>query len=245
MKKGTNLVSINQTYEVNGGTLKVIEIQSALKVLIEWQDDFRHRHFVRAGDIKTGRVSNPFNKTVAGVGYVGSGSYLPKTSKREYLCWTAMIYRCHRPPKTRKTRSYLSTKIHEPWYCFQEFAAWCNSRPDFLFQGWELDKDILFKGSKLYSPETCCFVPKDVNLLFVKKDISRGDLPIGVCKNKKWYMAGCSNKYLGIFNTVDEAFSAYKSEKESQIKEKALFYKAQLEEDVFRALMNYSVEISD
>jgi hypothetical protein len=53
-----------------------------------------------------------------------------------------------------------------------------------------LDKDILYKGNKIYSPDTCVFVPQEINALFVKNDANRGDLPIGV-----FYTLTKTNKY--------------------------------------------------
>ena len=52
-------------------------------------------------------------------------------------------------------------------------------------EGWQLDKDILIKGNKIYSPDTCCFVPSEINNLFVGCNKSRGSLPIGVTFNKR------------------------------------------------------------
>ena len=49
---------------------------------------------------------------------------------------------------------------------------------------YHLDKDILVKGNKVYSPETCCFVPQEINSLLVTSVRSRGDQPIGVSYNK-------------------------------------------------------------
>lgn len=34
-------------------------------------------------------------------------------------------------------------------------------------EGWHLDKDILLKGNKVYSPETCAFVPAKINSLLI------------------------------------------------------------------------------
>ena len=245
MSKGTNLVKLNHLYEVSGGTLKILAIQSALKVLIEWQDEFRHQQFVRAGDIKTGRVRNPFKKTIMSLGWVGVGEYSTKSHPREYNYWRAMIYRCHSITKTRNSQAYINVEIHEPWYCFQNFAEWCNSRADFKNDDWELDKDILIKVSKIYSPTTCCFVPKQVNLLFMRDINRRGEYPVGVCKNKKWFASSCAGRYLGIFSTAEEAFMAYKVEKERMIREVADVYKEQLSSDTYIAMMNYCVEVSD
>ena len=48
-----------------------------------------------------------------------------------------------------------------------------------------IDKDILYKGNKIYCPEKCIFVPFSINSLFTKRQNRRGDYPIGVCKNNE------------------------------------------------------------
>ena len=115
-----------------------------------------------------------------------------------------------------------------------------------------LDKDILVKGNKIYSPETCVFVSNDINLLFVRNYNSRGNYPIGVSfdKSKNKYSSQCSMKgkhdrKLGTFNNPIDAFYTYKSFKEAYIKEVAEDYKDKIPERLYIAMMNYVVEITD
>ena len=93
-----------------------------------------------------------------------------------------------------------------------------------------LDKDILAKGNKIYGPETCIFVPKRINLLFVNNNNKRGKYPIGVRRSYNKLQAVCiirdedgndKSIFLGSFelNEEDKAFKAYKDFKESYIKE--------------------------
>ena len=53
-----------------------------------------------------------------------------------------------------------------------------------------LDKDILVKGNKVYSPSTCIFVPFEINGQFTKANTRRGSCPIGVS------YAAHTNKFL-------------------------------------------------
>ena len=119
-------------------------------------------------------------------------------------------------------------------------------------ESWQLDKDILLKRNKVYSPETCVIVPNELNCLIIKTDATRGNLPVGVSKSGKKFMAnlraGKENRkstYLGTFDTPEEAFKAYKLAKEEYIKVVADKYKNQITEQCYQALYNYQVEITD
>ena len=120
----------------------------------------------------------------------------------------------------------------------------------------QLDKDILKKGNKVYSPETCIFVPRRINSLFIKSDKARGRYPIGVTlrKDNGKYRSQCDVQYeeeprkqiqLGQFDTPEEAFYAYKQFKENYIKEVADIYKPYIPEKLYEAMYRYEVEIDD
>ena len=118
-----------------------------------------------------------------------------------------------------------------------------------------LDKDILCKGNKVYSRDTCIFVPERINLLFVKRDNDRGDCPIGVTPNlSDNYQVRCNNGnrksiYLGSYSTKEEAFQVYKNYKEKVIKEVIDSYEGIIPEPHYTklktAMYNYKVEIDD
>ena len=116
-----------------------------------------------------------------------------------------------------------------------------------------LDKDLLStKECKVYSEETCVFIPKEINSLLTTTKASRGGLPIGVCKPQK-HRTGlraciCKNGKdveLGLFNNIEEAFIVYKAAREDYLKEKANQWRDQLDIKAYDALMNYQVEITD
>jgi uncharacterized iron-regulated protein len=50
---------------------------------------------------------------------------------------------------------------------------------------------------------------------------------------------------LGYFDTIEEAFQAYKTTKEEHIKEMANRWKDKISEECYRALYNYQVEVTD
>ena len=118
-----------------------------------------------------------------------------------------------------------------------------------------LDKDILCKGNKIYSRETCIFVPKRINNLFTKRDNDRGDCPIGVTPNSAGnYEAQCNDGYgkqiyLGTYPTKEEAFRVYKNYKENLIKRTIDSYEGKIPEPHYSrlktAMYNYEVEMDD
>lgn len=204
-------------------------------------------------NIKSGAVANPFHKSLCGVGYIGVGKYtcaIDGDRKGVYNCWSAMIRRCYDKNIQLKHSSYIGCTVDERWHNFQVFAEWYyqNYNAEYMDK-WQLDKDILSKGNRIYSPETCAFVPREINGLFVKNNKSRGKYPIGVNKrNKKYCVRVAKNEvrvYLGVFDTPEEAFLAYKPAKEEEIKRIADKWRGKISERVYKALLNYTVEITD
>ena len=138
--------------------------------------------------------------------------------------------------------TYKDVTVCEEWHNFQNFAKWFE---DNYVEGFELDKDILVKGNKIYSPETCCFVPKEINSLF--KNYNNNLLPTGISYdkiNKKYKVSIRINgkmKTKGRYVTVEEAFKVYKTAKETYIKEVADKWKEQISDKVYQAMYNYKL----
>ena len=159
-----------------------------------------------------------------------------------YNKWRQMIKRCG----NHKYPTYIDCTICNEWHTFSNYEKWHNEH---YIDGYSLDKDILVKHNKIYSPNTCCFVPKEINNLLIKCQNMRGKYPIGVKKSQRGGFSAQINMgkrvHLGYFKTEEEAFQAYKKAKEAWIKEVANKWKDQLEPKVYDALMKYEVEITD
>lgn len=159
-----------------------------------------------------------------------------------------MLKRVYSVDHLTKHPTYKGCSVCTEWHNFQVFAKWFSLSNHKY--GWHLDKDVVVKGNKHYSPEFCSFIPQEVNKLTNKKKASRGDLPLGVTTTGRKFRAQCNDengvrKYIGSYTTVEEAFSSYKKYKESTIKQVAEKYVDALEPRVYNALINYRVEISD
>lgn len=157
-----------------------------------------------------------------------------------------MLSRCYDKKYQEKQPAYIGCYVDNYLLGFQNFAKWFEENYN---EGFHLDKDILVKGNKVYSPQTCCFVPQEINKLFTKSTKLRGNLPIGVSKLGSRFVAQVNINgkriHLGCFTTPEEAFQAYKTAKEKQIKEVADKWKDLIDLKVYQAMYNYKVEIND
>lgn len=232
------------TYQ--GYNAEVVECFRNSNCTVLFYDDTNTTIFnVQFSHIKKRILKNPNHPVFYGVGFIGQGKHTTGTNGDCYKnckCWIGMLERCYSDKYQLKKPTYIDCSVDERWHNFQVFAEWFENN---YTQGFELDKDILVKGNKVYSPETCCFVPREVNSLFTKRNSKRGDYPIGVRREGNRYVARLGgNIYLGIFDTIEEAFNAYKTAKELYIKEVADKWRSQITEQVYEAMYNYKVEIT-
>ena len=208
---------------------------------------------------KIGTISCPYEKRHYNIGYIGEGEYKPTINKKPskiYTIWHDMLGRCYDEKHRHKYKTYSNITVCDEWLNFQNFAKWFDENY-YEVEGEEmcLDKDILIKDNKVYSPDTCIFVPERINNLFIKSNNIRGKYPIGVTYNKKInkYQAQCkilkNNKietyYIGIYDTVYMAFLIYKDFKEKYIKKVADEYKYLIPKELYKAMHDYKVEIND
>lgn len=174
---------------------------------------------------------------------------------KEYGLWKDMLRRCTQNNAV-SDRFYTGVTCSENFKSYSFFYEWCNQQKGFKAKdingkSWHLDKDLLNKGNKTYSEDSCVFIPQRINLLLTKSGNTRGEYLIGVSFDSRFncFVAKCrkNNKmrFVGHFATEAQAFLAYKSFKEAYIKEVANEYKDQLDPRAYQALLNYTVEITD
>ena len=248
----------DESYTRYGTKAVIVEYRSNKDVIVEFQDEYKYRYSVTYLHFKKGNLFNPFDKSVYGIGYFGSGKYSTLKENKEfcryYSIWRKIFDRCYTTHRNNKNKSYEGCTICEKWHCFQNFADWYdNNKYETNGEILCVDKDILFHGNKIYSPETCLLVPKRINSLFEKSYAIRGDLPIGVTRywyNESRYLASMkvgNNKStrLGVFDTIEDAFQSYKNGKEKYIKEVANTYKSIIPQKIYDVLINYEVLLTD
>ena len=106
-----------------------------------------------------------------------------------------MLRRCYDKKILEKFPTYKRCTVCDEWLFYPNFKKWFDENYyEIEGQKMALDKDIISKGNKVYSPENCIFVPNNINVLFTNRKGERGDYPIGVSwkiKNNK-FQAQCS-----------------------------------------------------
>lgn len=161
-----------------GGDCVIISTEANNKrcVVIKWQDSFGHEQEVTASNALKGEISNPYAKTVMGVGYFGVGRYKSVLSGKrtpEYETWSSMLERCYDEVYQNNKPTYIACSVCDEWLCFQTFAEWVTSQVGWGNKGWHLDKDLLSVATetKIYSPETCVLLPPELNRALTKTSI--------------------------------------------------------------------------
>lgn len=241
-----------QKYETNcSGILEIVDYVNARNVYVRFvETNFKTK--ASMSQIVAGSVKDWSIPSVHGVGIVGEERVtLNGRHDKAYGIWVGMLRRCYNKKELYKFPTYEQCITSDDFKIYKKFKSWCLNQKGFDQEGWHLDKDILVKGNKIYSEETCCFVPREVNSLFIKAGSTRGSYPIGVSYHKKIgkFTANLhrrtSLKNLGAFTTKEDAFIAYKTHKEAYIKSVAEKWKGEIDDRVYEALMKYEVGFDD
>ena len=237
----------------SSGDFKVLKYNDARDVEIQFLNT-GFKTVVRLNHIRNGKVKDPYAPSVYGIGVLGtryqSSEYGVHT--KEYKLWVHMLRRCYSDSFKKKRPTYEGCEVSENFKYYEYFYEWCNNQVGFNNKDWQLDKDLLVKGNKVYNESTCIFIPSEINSLLINCTASRGKHLIGVCwsnTNKAFVAKVSKNKgnpeHLGYFNTELEAFNAYKTAKEAFVKEQANKWKGKIDDRAYNALMKYQVEIDD
>ena len=237
----------------SSGDFKILKYNDKTNVEVQFLKT-GYETVVELGDIRKGYVKDLYSSSVHGVGVLGA-KYPIKVNgviTKEYMLWKSMLKRCYSDTYQKRYPTYIDCKCSENFKSYEYFYEWCQKQIGFGVEGFELDKDLLIKGNKVYSEDSCVFLPQEINSLLVKSNASRGEHLIGVCwdKNGKAFKAQVNKgkgkrEHLGLFKTEIEAFNAYKRAKEAFVKEQANKWKDKIDERAYEALMNYEVNVND
>lgn len=235
----------------NYGDVEIVEYINSSKVKIRFINT-NHIKEEHLSSVRSGYVRDDSIPSTCGFGYVDiEGASIGRNMTKEYQLWNNMINRCYNEKELSRNPTYKDCHVSEDWRYLSKFKEWAEKQIGYDQEGFHLDKDILVKGNKVYSPETCCFVPKEINSMLTNSRRCRGAYPVGVSYKKRIgkYVSQISKNgeaiHLGTYDTPEEAFYAYKPVKEAHIQSLAEKWKDQIDNRVYEALMNYQVEITD
>lgn len=192
-------------------------------------------------DVLKGRIKNPLRRSVWGIGYIGVGKYVTKINlikQKNYQTWVGMLQRAYSEDYQNNYPTYKGCTVDERWHNFQVFAQWFEEN---YVEGWHLDKDILKKGNKVYSPKTCCFVPSEINVLFLKN--INGGLAKGINKRGNNFIVRVGNFgkiiNLGTYKSYEEALQICENYKSDYVKQIAEEWRNKITDKVYQAMCNY------
>lgn len=246
-------------YNNFGSKMKIIDYRNASDINVHFEEYDWIKYNVAYKEFKNGNIKCPYEPRVCGVGYIGDGKYKSRVDGKKTKCyqtWNNMLKRCYNENTRTKYPTYKECEVYKEWLNFQNFAKWFEDNyyqidNDIMY----LDKDILFKGNKIYSPKTCVFVNNRINVLFAKNEKTRGKYPIGVCYYKKYdkFLSSCDimvnnkkcKKNLGYYYSINEAFQVYKKFKENYIKQVADENKNKIPNKLYKAMYEWEVDIDD
>lgn len=132
-----------------------------------------------------------------------------------YQAWKGMLQRCYSKKFLEKMPTYIGCSVSEEWLTFSNFKQWMETQD---WQGKQLDKDILFKGNKVYSKDTCVFITHMTNSFVTDSAKARGKYPIGVNLDKRSgrFYSSCGDPlgrngcHIGTYDTPEEAYDAWR-----------------------------------
>ena len=238
-----------------GCLMKIVEYNNSNDIIVEFQDEYKYKIHTTYQVFHRGNVKNPYYPSVYGVGIVGAKYPISKNGNliKEYDIWKCVLRRCFDEKTKEKQPTYKNVTCCKEWLLYENFYKWLHSQENFdkWLNGykWAVDKDILVKGNKIYSPDACCLVPQNVNSVFIVKNIKEEAFPITIDEVLNY----CDNNKLEINrNNIEYALeyiskNKYKVKKENTIKQIAQkeYDKGNITKKCYEVMMNYEVEVTN
>lgn len=148
---------------------------------------------------------------------------------RSYDVWLNMMQRCYDDEFKNRQTTYKDCTVCDEWLSFSNFKKWYDENyPQHLEDKGiklDLDKDLLIAENKIYSPDTCIFIPHCVNSFIIGNINTNTSGRVGVSfdnDRQKW-MAYTTNVLthkrinIGRFRDKQEAIRALDEEIGRQI----------------------------
>jgi len=242
--------------------MEIIKYVNSNNITVRFEDGYIKQTSVRS--FNNGSANNPYFKSIADFGFLGEGKYSARVDDKitpQYQTWASLIMRTYDPYTINKCPSYINCEVCDDWADLQKFGKYYDENIYYIpNEKMQIDKDILCnylkKDAKIYSPDTCIFVPQTINNLFPNHKRARGNEVIGVyfdgrpdhkLKNRyTTYISKFGKRiHLGSYRTENEAFNVYKQAKEDHVKEIANLYKQYIPTILYKVMYAFEVKITD
>lgn len=228
-------LNVGDTFGTNeGGSVTVVKIINHRNILVKHNDHYGHTTTCQLVQLNNGDIKNPYHPSLENIGYLGVGPYVRSINRSHTLCyvvWKNMINRCYNKSNWIKQPAYVDVTVDVEWHNFQNFAHWYCNHPDYN-KGYQLDKDILYPGNRIYSQHTCVMVPSVINNLF-----SDNNLSISVRLKGGAYESRFGTLYLGRHSTKEKAVNIYLNAKRAYILEVSTQWNNHIDVRVYRRLL--------
>jgi hypothetical protein len=228
------------------GWCTVTEYINAGNITVEFDAPYKFKLRTENRSVRSGELKNPLQPDDKGF-FFGEGKF--DSHNKSYLLWNHMKKRCGN--KNGRSPAYSDVSVCDSWKNYQNYASWHVKQIGYDQEGWHVDKDLLDRDARVYSPDTCVILPAHVNTMLTKRKAERGSTPIGTTIDVRDGKISCQytenniHFFRGYFPTVEEAFAVYKVAKEIHIKNLAEKWKDLLDPRAYQALMSYEVLITD
>lgn len=181
-KRKPNIVG-EVTKNNKGTPMIIVAARTKGDISVKFLDEHEYiREHTNYQTFKKGQIKNPYDKTVYGIGYLGDGHHKTWNNGRftkKYNSWSDMLSRCYVDEKGQPAY-YNICAVCNDWLNFQVFCDWYEENAYPVNERLHLDKDILYPGNTIYSPDKCLLVPQRINMLFVRHRPNKYGLPEGI-----------------------------------------------------------------
>ncbi len=236
------IISGQKYYSLKYGEFVVDKYVNCYEVFIHFLDTGT-KVVTSADQIRKCKVKDVNAPTRFGVGYLGEGMYRASENKKNtkaFSIWSAMLKRCYSGHP--EFASYNGCTVCEEWHNFQNFAKWFYENH---IDGFQLDKDFISFGNKVYGPEFCSFVPSEINSFMPRYEKSEAG-SYGIAKLSTGFLVHQQENGISTFRQVypslQDASNALHSFKKEKAKSLALKWKNNLDYRVYENLIDFNVE---
>lgn len=236
-------ISAGDIFNTNeGGSVTVIGLLKDSKVLIKHNDEFGYEVEVEKIRLLRGTIKNPYHRSVQGVGYHGVGKYKTQVNKvldLAYKKWRGMMSRNYCYDYENKFSSYKDCYVADEWHNLQTFSDWYYKQTGWD-KGFELDKDLLSESGKVYSPETCCLIPREINTAIVS--LTNSDSVMGYHERRNGLFevhVKCIKGSYKSFRDKDDAINYYLSLKKITVEDLILKWEGKVDNKVIEKLKTW------